>query len=119
MLQGSERTVILLTDEDEPERLNRLARVVRHVARYSPGTLAYLIALHDHEGILSVNWRTSPSLTALAAVVKAWEAEHECTSNHYVKSCWLIGDLEGVAWPATSGDAHRSIKLTNTGHVEP
>ena len=120
MLQTSERTVTLLTDNNnEPFRLDRLARVVRHVARNNPGTLAFVITVHDHAGLLSVNWRTSPPLTSLAAVVDAWATEHEFTSNHYVKSRWLIGDVGQIAWPAASWNANRSMKLTSKGHLDP
>jgi hypothetical protein len=112
MLRSSEYTITLLTDHDESFRLDRLARVVHHVRRCgSPGALAYVIALHDHEGLLSVNWRTMPPTTALAAIINAWASEHECTSNHYLRSRPLFGDVEKIEWPASPEDARRSIRI--------
>jgi hypothetical protein len=103
---------MLSTDCSEPFRLDRLVRVVQHVRRCgNPGALAFVIALHDHEGLLSVNWRTIPPTTALAAVINAWASELECSSNHYVRSRPLFGDVEKIAWPASPGDARRSMRI--------
>jgi hypothetical protein len=112
MLQPSDRVVTLLTDHDESFRLDRLARVVHHVRRCgNPGALAFVIALHDHEGLLSVNWRTTPPTSALAAIINAWASELEYSSNHYVRSRPLFGDVERIDWPASPENARRSMRI--------
>jgi hypothetical protein len=100
-----EANIILLAHGSEREGcILRLTRVVRAIRANDTGVLCRIIALHDHEGLLSVNWRTQPSMTALATVVNAWEKESECSSNHYVRSQWLIGDQGDAPWPAKPGE---------------
>ena len=110
MLQASERIVTLLTDNAEPFRLDRLARVVRHVARNNPGTLAFVITVHDHAGLLSVNWRTSPPLTSLAAARVHFESLCEVALAD--RRC--RADCMAASW-----NANRSMKLTSKGHLDP
>jgi hypothetical protein len=64
------------------ERLERIA------AQCSPK----VIALHNHKGFLSVNWLMTPTTAELAAVVKAWTAEFEVWSSHFVCGVPLIVD---------------------------
>jgi hypothetical protein len=106
---GYSMITLLHHRKDEPSRMRRMRRVVSHVLHHSPGTLAFILALHDHKGTLSVNWRTRPSPSALVAVVSAWKAESEYSTNHFVCSQPLLGDTEMADWPADCEDAHQTI----------
>jgi hypothetical protein len=91
--------------------MERLLRVVQRVLRNNPDAAGSILALHDHKGLLSVNWRTCPSTTALTAVVSAWEAESEYDTNHFVRAQPLLCDVEMTAWPADDDDARQTIAV--------
>ena len=106
------QTLILLTDKPEPFRLERLSRVVGHIMRGNhPGILGWILALHNHKGLLSVNWRTRPMPSAIAAVADAWAKEHEHISNHYVRSRPLLGDIDELKWPGACENLHRTVNV--------
>jgi hypothetical protein len=97
--------------KDETFRMKRLLRVVQHILHHTPDAVGSILALHDYKGLLSVNWRTCPSTSALTAVVNAWGAESEYDTNHFVRSQPLLGDVEMVEWPAGCSDAHQTIAI--------
>ncbi len=97
--------------KEETFRMERLRRVVQHILRHNPDAIGSVLALHDYKGLLSVNWRTCPSTSALTTVVNAWAAEHEYDTNHFVRSQPLLGDVEMEGWPAGCSDAHQTIAL--------
>jgi len=61
----------------EPDGDERLAEVAKRCP-------AKVIALHDHKGMLSVNWLTTPTIGELTEVVQAWANHYEYCLEHYV-----------------------------------
>ena len=47
--------------QEEPWRLIRLARIVGYVCALDDAILDKVERLHDHKGLLKVNWRSPPS----------------------------------------------------------
>jgi hypothetical protein len=62
---------------DESWRIERL----QEVARCCPKNV---IGLHDHKGMLSVNWLTPPTIRELSLVVRAWTYQYEEAIDHYL-----------------------------------
>lgn len=62
----------------EPWRLVRLERVVGYIQAVSDHVgfdmLSGISRLHDHKGILHVEWLKSPSAPETAVVLKAWRS---------------------------------------------
>lgn len=75
-------------EDGESYRLARLDRISALI----PFTVK---ALHDHKGILFVNWDSEPCVTELMQVEQAWQTECECSVNHYINDVWLLGDSYG------------------------
>jgi hypothetical protein len=74
-------------DDDEPWRIERL----REVAVRCPKKV---IGLHDHQGTLSVNWLTPPSIEDLTKVIQAWSFQYEYRLEHYVIG-FALSDVSG------------------------
>ena len=90
--------------EDEHWRIDRLQAVAARLGRGWRDPSRKLIALHDCMGTLSVNWLTPPRSEELLAMIKAWEAENEILSNHYVCGLLLIADEDSSSpWGAVDG----------------
>jgi hypothetical protein len=65
--------------QTEPDRINRLERVVGYVAALSENSrrtsvLKQVKSLHDHKGQLTVTWRGNPTEAEKAFFLKAWES---------------------------------------------
>ena len=90
--------------DEEPWRIDRLREVRDRLARAYCNPTPKLLALHDHKGTLSVNWLTPPRTEELGAVIKAWRAENEILSNHYICGALLIADEDGASpWGTVDG----------------
>src|SRR6516164_6897626 len=106
------RTLMLLTDKPEPFRLDRLSRVVNHILRGDqPSALVQILALHDHKGLLSINWRARPLPSDIAAVTAAWAGESEYITNHFVRSRPLKGDVAEFGWPGKYDNLCRKVDV--------
>src|SRR6516165_2314675 len=55
---------------DESWRIERLQQIARRCPKN-------VIGLHDHKGLLSVNWLTPPTIRELTEVVLAWASHNE------------------------------------------
>jgi hypothetical protein len=71
-------------------RIERLA----DVAKQCPPTVT---ALHDHKGLLSVNWQRQPTPREMAKVIQAWADQCEYAVNHYVRGRVLHEEQAGGA----------------------
>jgi hypothetical protein len=85
--------------DTEPSRIDRLRSLCDRLARAYCDPTPKLLGLHDHKGTLSVNWLMPPRTEELGEVIKAWEAENELLSNHYICGALLIADEDDGAPP--------------------
>src|SRR5262245_26584692 len=65
---------VILSAYNEFDRIHRLATVA---ARLPGAILGKLTELHDHKGMLAVNWRKLPTASDIAEVHRAWEEQYE------------------------------------------
>jgi hypothetical protein len=63
--------------DEEPWRIERLSEV----AKQCPPNV---VGLHDHEGTLSVNWSSLPTIADLTLVVQAWCYQNEISLYHFL-----------------------------------
>jgi hypothetical protein len=83
----SELTMTAYNEATEPFRIERLGRVGKVLRRHS------IRALHDHKGVLCVDWAAEPTTQNLSAVERAWRRENEHAVNHYVRGRELVSDV--------------------------
>jgi hypothetical protein len=83
-----------------------MARLRRLQQKLKEKTFApYISAIHDHKGILCVNWMYRPATSELVVVTDLWTSEDEHASNHYVNGVHLVGDVGGINPFGTELDA--------------
>jgi hypothetical protein len=85
-------------EDEEAWRLERLLRVVFAIGALAnfrdtvvigtttwPSMTPYrIVSVHDHKGVLTVEWVTAPSEAERELVAKVWDDENECTIEHHV-----------------------------------
>jgi hypothetical protein len=74
---------------DEGWRIERLQQVASRCPKN-------VIGLHDHKGLLSVNWLTPPTIRGLTEVVLAWASHNEREIDHYLVGAELDVQTEGL-----------------------
>jgi hypothetical protein len=78
--------------DTEPSRIERLKKLSS--ALESKG-IKSIAGLHDHKGVLYVNWSEVPTSTEIGEAIGAWNAEGEPLSNHAVNGRPLVWDVKG------------------------
>jgi hypothetical protein len=76
-------------EQEEPWRIKRLKAVAQDCA-------GRVLALHDYEGTLSVNWSAPPMIDDLVSVTKAWALQGEWSINHYVCGVEIAIDCDAA-----------------------
>jgi hypothetical protein len=74
---------------DESWRIERLQQIARRCPKN-------VIGLHDHKGLLSVNWLTPPTIRELTEVVLAWASQNEREIDHYLLGAEL--DVQTIGY---------------------
>jgi hypothetical protein len=79
----------------ETWRIERLARVAERFKRHQERKKrdVGILALHDHKGVLFVNWASNPETQDIAAMFRVWRRENEYACNHYVGGDELLIDV--------------------------
>ena len=72
--------------EAEPDRIDRLNRVVGYVSALAEhygnlDLLDKLVSLHDHKGMLAVEWRKAPKDGEKELFAKAWVSMNELAEH--------------------------------------
>lgn len=78
--------------DEEPDRIVRLTRL-RDVLQAK--RVSTIIGLHDHKGVLYVNWASQPTASELGQVIMAWHSENEPLTNHAVNGKPFLWDVGG------------------------
>lgn len=81
--------------DEEPQRMQRLVSVESGIARARIAT--EVLALHDHKGVLFVNWASTPTTKDIIAIANIWQrrgGEGLYEMNHYVRGRPLLRDVE-------------------------
>ena len=94
------------TEGEEPLRLERLRGVEAELARDICGKI---LRLHDHKGVLYVDWAERPSPQDILTVIQKWgRHEKEPVTYHYEMGVELVGTATRYNPFGSPDDIHRA-----------
>jgi hypothetical protein len=94
------------TEGEEPLRLERLRGVEAEMGREICGKILWL---HDHKGVLYVDWAERPSPQEIMTVIEAWgRHEKEPVTYHYEMGVELVAATARYNPFGSAGDIHRA-----------
>jgi hypothetical protein len=93
------------SQNEELFRLERLRVVEDELSKQL--AIEKVSRLHDHNGVLYVDWAQRPNSREIAAVVGVWgNHEHGPATNHFERGVELVGAVARFNPFATTNDAH-------------
>jgi hypothetical protein len=94
------------TEGEEPLRLERLRGVEAEMEREICGKILWL---HDHKGVLFVDWAERPSPQEIMTVIETWgRHEKEPVTYHYEMGVELVAATTRYNPFGSAGDIHRA-----------
>jgi hypothetical protein len=94
------------TEGGEPLRLERLRSVEVELGRDICGKI---VRLHDHKGVLYVDWAEGPSSQDIMTVIQKWgRHEKEPVTCHYEMGVELVGTTTRYSPFGSPDDIHRA-----------
>ena len=89
--------ITITRGDAESQRIERLKLVAAEAReRKLP-----ILALHDHQGVLEVNWRRRPQTRQLLEAMQIWAGQGQEAANHYIRGRLLLSDTFGDgSWPS-------------------